>query len=479
MAPPPRSLSPVRRLASQRGPSVRLSLVDLTELFDGIAAIPGSRDAGSGNGLPQSRIVNGIEFAQAAAADERRARAAWKKRHGGGATPLLLIVEDPDDQGRVRVLGPQRDGPLRRIRSEALLELIQATSELGRVEAIRRLAEELERLDADGVPGLLVRGLGTRHLFSTRLPAGERWQDLAALADDLPITGWREVLDGLGYELTELPRRGYVAKAGRRPTLVIHPHRSAEEFARLDEAGRLPEGALLAACEQNGAPYGILAAGTRMRLLRAIGDDGGAATTYLELDAAKLEPEDRPLLGLLAPAYLADGGFDDVLREAGDYGAQLRLDLDRALRQQVLPALGLELGRWAEREGRDIGDDVVRAELEAAALTFVFRALFLLYAESAGYLPMENRHLCPAQSDSDRRASGGGAGQGRPAFDLVVADIGAFGRGDANGPGGLGRARLQWRTLRSRRLRRRRGPRGCLDPRRRPRPSLGRPCPRR
>jgi hypothetical protein len=53
-----------------------------------------------------------------------------------------------------------------------------------------------------------------------------------------------------------------------------------------------------------------------MRLLQAAGDDGGAATTYLELDAAKLEPADRPLLGLLAPAYLAEGGFEEVLREA-------------------------------------------------------------------------------------------------------------------------------------------------------------------
>ena len=99
--------------------------MDLTELFDGIAAIPGSRDSGSANGLPQSRIVNGIEFATAAAADVRRVRAPWTKRQGGGATPLLLIVENPDDQGRVRVLGPQRDGPLRLIRPEA-----QAATEL-------------------------------------------------------------------------------------------------------------------------------------------------------------------------------------------------------------------------------------------------------------------------------------------------------------------------------------------------------------
>ena len=68
----------------------------------------------------------------------------------------------------------------------------------------------------------------------------------------------------------------------------------------------------------------------------------------------------------------------------------LRRRLDLVLRQDVLPVLGLELGRWARGAGRDVADDAVRAELEAGALLFVFRSLFLLYAESAGHLPMGN-----------------------------------------------------------------------------------------
>jgi hypothetical protein len=366
--------------------------VDATELFEGIEAIPGSKDAGSAGGVPQSRLVNGIEFGRAASSEERKLRAAWKRREGGGPTALLLIVDDPDGEGLVRVLGPQRDGPLRRVRAEALYALVQEAAELGRVEAIRHLAEELERLDADGVPGLVVRGLGTRHLYRTRLGEKEdRWGDLEGLAAKLPTAGWREVLEALGYEIEELPKRGFLARWKGRPALVVHPHRSAREFARLDEAGRLPEGALLAACDAHNTDFGLLASGPRMRLLRAAGDDGGAATRYLELDASKLEPAARPLLGLLAPAYLAEGGFANVLREARDYGAELRLRLDRALREDILPVLGRELGRWAQGDGRDIEDDAVRGELEKAALTFVFRALFLLYAESAGHLPMDHR----------------------------------------------------------------------------------------
>jgi hypothetical protein len=368
--------------------------VNATELFDGLSAIPGSKDGGSADGVQQSCVVKGIEFARTPSGGERKLRATWKKRKGGGPDPLLLIADDPEGEGHVRVLGPQPDRPLRRIRAEALFDLVRETvdSGSGRVDTIRRIAEELERLDAEGVPGLVVRDLGTRHLYGSRLPdQQERWKQLTELSEGVPSTGWREALEALGYELTQLPQRGWLAKADSRPVLVIHPKRSAAEFARLDDAGRLPEGTLLAACESQNTPYGMLAAGTRMRLLRTAGDSGGAATSYLELDTDKLEAANRPLLGLLSPTYLAEGGFDDVLREARDYGAELRLRLDRSLREDVLPVLGREMGRWAESDGRDLSDDAVRAELEAAVLTFVFRALFLLYAEGAGYLPMDNR----------------------------------------------------------------------------------------
>jgi hypothetical protein len=76
-------------------------LVNATELFDGLAALPGTQDAGATNGIRTSRLVNGVEYACGVTADERRMRAAWKRRRGGGAVPLLLIADDPEDESRV------------------------------------------------------------------------------------------------------------------------------------------------------------------------------------------------------------------------------------------------------------------------------------------------------------------------------------------------------------------------------------------
>jgi hypothetical protein len=50
---------------------------------------------------------------------------------------------------------------------------------------------------------------------------------------------------------------------------------------------------------------------------------------YLELDAEALTEDDRPLLGLLAPEYLAGDGFAALLREARDFGSKLRKRIDR------------------------------------------------------------------------------------------------------------------------------------------------------
>jgi len=380
------------RLASRHVVAV-LGVVNASEVLAGVAALRDARDSGAdGNEIIASRLLNGVEYARGGAVDEPRLRSVWKRRQGGGATPLVLVADDPEQEGFLRVLGPQRDGPMRRVRGASLLGLVERTLSVKRLQAVRLLAEELERLDTERIAGLKVRGLGTEHLYGSRLRDADprRWAELRETVDGVSRAGWRELLGDLGYTIEPLKPAGYLAKAAGHPAVVVHPHASAFLFARLDDQGRLPEGALIAACRKHGAAYGVLAAGTRLRLLAAGPAEAGATTRYLELDAAALEPEMRPLLGLLSPAYLVDGAFRDVLGEARDYGQELRQRLDRVLRQDVLPVLGRELGRWARSDGRELADDEVRAELEAAALLFVFRALFLLYAESAGHLPMGN-----------------------------------------------------------------------------------------
>lgn len=387
---------PAHSLASAHARAWRLCPVTAAELSDALAALPGVQPVVAAHaGIASSRVVGGVEIAVATDAEERALRRVWRERSGGGPMPLLVLADDPDHDSVVRALGPTTGGgPVRIVSANELIRVLERLPSLPGLQAVRELAEELDRLDQASVSGLRVRGLGTEHLFQTRLPRSPRWPRLAERAEGLPRE-WRPLLETLGYSLDRLPARGYLLRHGDTRVAVVHPLADPAGFAKLDTEGRPPEGLLIEDCRREGVPYGLLASGGRIRLFEAAPESGSAVSRYLELDAGALTDGDRPLLGLLAPEELAEDGFASLMREARDHGSKLRLRVDKAIRQDVLPVLGRELGRWAAANGIDVADNRRRTELEAAALTFVFRALFLLYAESAGHLPLAHEAYRP------------------------------------------------------------------------------------
>ncbi|MGH8898700.1 MAG: Eco57I restriction-modification methylase domain-containing protein [Egibacteraceae bacterium] len=338
-------------------------------------------------------LVAGIEVARTAARDERMLRRVWQQRHGGGATPLLLVDDDPRRSGCLSVLGPvDPAGPLRSMEAGALRGLLTRVSTMPRLAAVREVAAELDRLDQSAIPGLKLHGLLTVYVLDDRLRHDTtRWAGLEAAAASVPAAAdWQQALIALGYDLQRRSDRGFLVRHGGAPVAVVHPKADPAEFARLDPDGRPPEGLLLNDVRADGASFGLLASGARLRLFDADSSYGSATARYLDLDATALRPEDRPFLGLLGPAYLAESGFRRLEEDARAFGTRLWRRLDDRIRQTVLPTLGRALGRWAEAEGMDLADDAVREELRKATLTLVFRALFILYAEGARYLPVDH-----------------------------------------------------------------------------------------
>lgn len=370
--------------------------MNASELLTAIQALPGARSVrASGAHIEESSLVGGVEVARARPVHERQLRSSWRERWNGGPDPLLVLADDPDRAGVVRALGPlNAGGPVWVVGAEQLLRVLEQLPARPPLQAVRILAEELERLDRSGVGGLAVRGLGTLHLYTTRLRTPERWAALEAAARD--VRGeWREVLVKLGYTVEQQPLRNWMVRHEGRPVALVRPLADASAFARLDADGRPPEGQLIDDSLRAGTPYGFLAAGSRLRLMQAAPVAGSAVTNHLELDISALAPEDRPLIGLFGPAMLAEGGFVRLMDEARAFGTGLRKRLDRAIRERMLPGLALGFGRWARDTGIDVRDDGERELLESASLNFVFRLLFLLYAESAGYLPVSQEAYKP------------------------------------------------------------------------------------
>jgi hypothetical protein len=364
------------------------------ELVATLAAAPGVRGVPVDAPLTSALLIAGIEVAATHPAAERTLRKLWRERRGNGATPLLVVADDTGRPGCVAVLGTvDAAGPLRSVDAGALSEVLMRVARRPRLEAVRELAAELDRLDQAGIPGLKLRDLLTLHTLDVRLrkdPArwGRAVEETTGIARG---SEWRTTLTALGYDVERRQRRGFLARREGRPVIVVHALRDSAEFSRLNDEGRPPEGQLLNDCTADGAPFGILAAGTRLRLFEAEPHTGSAASRYVDLDTAALQVDDFPFVALVGPSYLADGEFAALEDEARSFGAGLRRRIDETIRQTVLPTIGRALGQWSTGRGGDVSADATREELERAALTLVFRALFVLYAESAGYLPMDNR----------------------------------------------------------------------------------------
>ncbi len=367
---------------------VRFRAVNAVELLERLVSYGVAREVVAPRGVTRAVSVNQIEVAIAIDGREGNLRARWRERVGTSGLAYLLVSDDSDCPGSVRVLGPSAvEVPVRSVDCARLADVLESVPNMTSLDAVRHVAGEVDRLAGRG---MVVEGLLSRHTLEDRFRNdADRWRAATATVESLRISDdWRLVLVEVGYEVEQLPQRGWLARHDGRPVAIVHPRATPQDFVRLDEAGRPAEGVLAADCHRYGARYGVLACKNRYRLFDC--DPSATTAEWLDLDAALLGEERRPYLALLAPPYLAEGGLAELQQESRDFGASLRRRLDETIRQKALPALATGLEQWACRESIDIRGETQRAELEQASLTLLFRLLFVLYAESSRFLPIEN-----------------------------------------------------------------------------------------
>ena len=317
-------------------------------------------------------------------------RGLWEDRKGHQAYSVILLTPG-QNKGNVRVAGPQDARPVRELPAERVLELLQTAAPMVVRQAAAFLAREFSRLEDSVVPGLRVKDLLTPHFARQRL----RWPASAArltgAIEGMPLSGgvqWRSLFQGMGYVVEEL-QRGYLLRHQGFPLAVVHPYNDPALFSRLTEKETLPEGMVLAACEHSGARWGILEADGRYRIFQRRPPVGPATGQYLEIDTAELTREDRLYLGLLAPESLKENGWlTEWVAESKDFGEELRKGLEDRLSRIALPKIAQGLGEFLESHGADLDDSEQLRQIEEAALTLVFRYMFLLHTEARGYLPL-------------------------------------------------------------------------------------------
>ena len=372
---------------AEAAPSRDSLVPPLTALFG-----EGTAWSGSGGGATTAWATGGFDILWHEGGTDAVLRRAWDERRGHGARPLVLLAPGEDD-ARVRVCGPQRPRPIRELPAKRVLALFDQASSLHFNEAASVLAREFIRIEDSALPGLRVKELLTPHFVRERLTAShEQLERAIEGVSATAATQWNPLFRGLGYRIEQIPERGHVLRdAAGSPVAVLHPLADADSFGRLTLDGTLPEGLLLAACDQLGAPWGVLASNGRYRLFQRHPEFGAAGGQYIEIDADELEPESRFSLGLLSPQSLRkDGWLVGWAREARDFGEQLRVGLEERLVREVLPRIARGLGEYLESQGIDPGEPEQLRRISEAALTLVFRFMFLLHVEARGYLPIES-----------------------------------------------------------------------------------------
>ena len=347
-------------------------------------------------------------------------RRLWEARKGRQPYPVVLLAPS-DDESKLRVTGPQDSRPVRELPAGRVIDLLETSRSLATREAASFLAREFSRLEEAVVPGLRVKDLLTPHFLRERLRWPINEQRLSGTVEHLAATGsmaWRSLFQRMGYHIQQLPQRGYLLRYEDAPVAVVHPLSDASRFSRLTDNGELPEGMVLADCAQHGAHWGVLTAEGRYRLFQRRPPVGPATGQHVELDLSELERKDRLYLGLLAPESLKENGWlTGWVGEAKDFGEELRKGLEERLIKDALPNIARGLGEWMESQGVDLNDGEQLRQIEEAALTLVFRFMFLLHTEARGYLPIGSAAYRPhsarqlaedsrlAQSSFSRRAT--------------------------------------------------------------------------
>ena len=318
-------------------------------------------------------------------------RRIWEARQGrrGWVVVLLSASNYPD---RVRVVGPQSARPVRELPASPVWRLLRKSRDDVPRTAASLLASEFGRLEESAVPGIRVKDLLTPHFVQDRLRRSENQMHLADAVAGVELSGdlkWRSPFERFDYRIQQLPKRGYLLRHDDAPVAVVHPYRSPSLFSRLTRNGELPEGLALADCRHHNARWAILASGGRYRLFSSRPPVGPASGQYIELDADDLKRENRFYLGLLSPESLREGGWlTKWIEEAKDFGEKLRKGLEERLIKDVLPRIARGLGEHLEAQGADLSDSEKLRRIEEAALTLVFRFMFLLHTEARGHLPI-------------------------------------------------------------------------------------------
>ena len=329
-------------------------------------------------------------------------RAVWNARHGGRAVPLLLVALYGD---RAALCGPSGEEP------PVYLDLdpgqverlcLTALAEPDRHAAARFLKSVVPGIESP-LPGLRNEGLFATHELSHGVPIRPDWPDAQQRAAALLGLRGRRLLEGLGYQIEEIPGQASVLRVGQNKIAVaiFLDRHEATDVASARFGGVSPISYALNRARQENLSYVVVNHGSALRIYPTEPRKGvgrrGSTDTYIAIHLDMLPTDKAGYLWLLfsGEALIKGAMFDSILEESTRYAAELGGRLRDRVYNEVVPKLALAIAEGRRLQEPTAQDLAVTYEM---TLTVLFRLLFIAYAEDRDLLPYESNGLYQARS---------------------------------------------------------------------------------
>ena len=318
----------------------------------------------------------------------------WHERQGRRAAPVLLVAAWPaGDASRAWLCGPIGEDPPMAVRDLGQAERLaaQALSEPSRTFAIQYLNGALAEVE-DPVPGVRNDGLLATHELREGVRLRRDWKAACERSKSLVNLRDRALVEGLGYRIEQRDDHAVLRAADGEEIRAVavfldRSERPDRPSARFDQ--RTPVTHALTLADREGLRWVVAVRGSTLRLYSTAtsGAAGqrGRTETFVELDLPLLADEHAGYLSLLfaADALATGGTFDEIAAASRDFTTSLSERMRERIYERTVPDLALAIAR--SHDGT-----LDKAALDAiyhAALTVLFRLLFIAYAEDQRLLP--------------------------------------------------------------------------------------------
>ena len=350
-------------------------------------------------GAKNNKIEVGV-LQPTTAASASAVQAAWQSRQGKSQVALLLVWEQPNGTfdvafGRATNAKPYTAFDLDLVRTQALIDLA-LSDDVDHEQAANDVLDAIVELNSE-VPGLSNGGLLAIHHLNTDVRQEQygldNWGTCGTKAKTVRHKRGDELLRGLGYKLTRTSDsqvRLLTAPAGDKRATAVVVDASATHSHWLDRA--------YLAAQNNDVSWIVVLERHQLRLYPAragIGVAGrGPLETYVEINTAMLSDADSAYLWLLFSSdALSPGGSLKLILDGSDrFAVKLGERLQERIYKHTIPHLVNAIVDARETAKRPVKPEEA-SDIYHQALTYLFRLLFLAYAEDRDLLPvLTNEH---------------------------------------------------------------------------------------